>query len=245
MCDINTPTIARPPRAPIARRRHTRARNAHPSSCPPPFNSLPPPSSGARSTRRRALGDAPRTDRARRIAIVSYRAREIRRRARARADAARARERASSNGDFDSREFRASRAAIERRGSAREGAGGADVRAAIGRGGTGRDARGDARGASDSTPSAAPPRARERREGATARGEAARRDARREGGMGWTGRERDERATDDERAISRMQFARGEGAKASKLEDARERRDATDVDARCDRAGALEERVAG
>jgi len=63
--------------------------------------------------------------------------------------------------------------------------------------------------------------------------------------MGWTGRERDERATDDERAISRMQFARGEGAKASKLEDARERRDATDVDARCDRAGALEERVAG
>ena len=184
MCDINT----NHPRAPIARRRHTRARNAHPSSCPPPFNSLPPPSPGARSTRRRALGDAPRTDRARRIAIVSYRAREIRRRARA---------------------------------------------------------RGDARGASDSTPSAAPPRARERREGATARGEAARRDARREGGMGWTGRERDERATDDERAISRMQFARGEGAKASKLEDARERRDATDVDAGCDRAGALEERVAG
>jgi len=63
--------------------------------------------------------------------------------------------------------------------------------------------------------------------------------------MGWTGRERDERATDDERAISRMQFARGEGAKASKLEDARERRGATDVDAGCDRAGALEERVAG
>lgn len=63
--------------------------------------------------------------------------------------------------------------------------------------------------------------------------------------MGWTGRERDERATDDEGAISRMQFARGEGAKASKLEDARERRDATDVDAGCDRAGALEERVAG
>ena len=141
MRDIK-PTIARPPRAPIARRRHTRARNAHPSSCPPPFNSLPPPSSGARSTRRRALGDAPRTDRARRIAIVSYRAREIRRRARARDEAARARGRASSNGDFDSREFRASRAAIERRGSAREGAGGADVRAAIGRGGTGRDARG-------------------------------------------------------------------------------------------------------
>ena len=78
MCDINT----NHPRAPIARRRHTRARNAHPSSCPPPFNSLPPPSPGARSTRRRALGDAPRTYRARRIAIVSYRAREIRRRAR-------------------------------------------------------------------------------------------------------------------------------------------------------------------
>ena len=241
MCDINTNHRPRADRAPAT---HPRAkRTPVVMSAAVQFSST--------AVARCAL-DA--TSRARRRAAngsrASYRDRIVSREgdtatgSRARGRGARARTRVFERGfrfEGISRVARGDRAARKRA----RGRGGADVRTAIGRGGTGRDARGDARGASDSTPSAAPPRARERREGATARGEAARRDARREGGMGWTGRERDERATDDERAISRMQFARGEGAKASKLEDARERRDATDVDAGCDRAGALEERVAG
>jgi len=237
----------RPRRASIDARR-TPARHAHPSSCTRPFNSPPPPSSGARafatSRASRSAGKRSRT----RVVSRSYRiAMGDTASGRARARERRARAPTRARADFDAREFRASRAAIGRRARARARARGADdrsidrarragrdARARRGRRRGRRRARGRGRGRAGD--------ARER-PGAARRGGAARRAV--EGWDGMDATRTRERATDDERAITRMQFARGEGAKASKLEDARERRGATDVDAGCDRAGALEERVAG